>query len=470
MKKETFRRVLPLLLLGAVAVMVTGCPHNDYKVDLIPAGPAMMRTLTFYRADGVNTNTGAPNYQAFNADELAAIAGLYPVSSLTNRGDLHIVTGQFGNQMPDDVGGAGVYTNFATSLGSAGFYVERFRGNEDLAKLAEQRLKAANQVTDLLIGWSQSELGQDPHYPQLRTFLDTDFRHDFKNVGEYFWQWQVAGDRQTNVAGEFIARIGEYLYEKDYFKLEEIPKLSVMMNHGGDVAASHAWLQRLVARKMGVPDTEPLPASLDFLATEAKMDESFTNYFVHSEIYQQKLAEWKAGVTNAAGATLPNPDQVAEECFESLVAFDFNFFGDTPDHVTIQLALPSAPIYSNGRWDETNGKVVWSSDIQSRTNMNHLPFSCFATWADADENFQTNHIGKLAIEGDDLVQYNLWRCGQDAQRGGEWDAFVAGLKPGNDLQAKIGAFRFAGETEEQATNNSVMSSAIPRELLAGALK
>jgi len=56
-----------------MALVVTGCPHNQYIVQLKPQGNSIERTLVFYREDGVNTNTGAPNYQPFEAGELAAI-------------------------------------------------------------------------------------------------------------------------------------------------------------------------------------------------------------------------------------------------------------------------------------------------------------------------------------------------------------------------------------------------------------
>ena len=99
--------------------------------------------------------------------------------------------------------------------------------------------------------------------------------------------------------------------------------------------------------------------------------------------------------------------------------------------------------------------------------MNHLPFSCYASWAQADEGFQTNHFGKVAFSGDDLAQYCLWRCSQNAELGGEWDGFLVGLKPGEDLAAKVNAFRFK---EEEQTNDDVVSSAYPRGLLNAALR
>ena len=99
-----------------MALVVTGCPHNQYIVELKPQGNSIERTLVFYCADGVNTNTGKPNYQPFDAAELAAIASLYPANGLTNDGARYVVRGEFTNELPADVGGAGAYTNLPPAL------------------------------------------------------------------------------------------------------------------------------------------------------------------------------------------------------------------------------------------------------------------------------------------------------------------------------------------------------------------
>jgi hypothetical protein len=91
----------------------------------------------------------------------------------------------------------------------------------------------------------------------------------------------------------------------------------------------------------------------------------------------------------------------------------------------------------------------------------------------ADEEFQKAHLGKVLLTGDELTQYCLWRSGQDAQHGGEWDAFLARLKPGTGLKEKLDAFRFSGEPNQVETNdqqNIPIPSAYPRELLKNALK
>jgi hypothetical protein len=475
-KLETFvREKLALnqclqFVLAVMTLLVTGCPHNDYTVQLKPQGNVIERTLTFYciDTDNADTNNVTTNYQTFDAAALAAITALYPTNSLTNDGTRYVVRGEFTNAMPADVGGAGIYTNLANSLGEAGFYVERFRGNDDLAGMVEQRFKAAGQLTDLIIGWSQTELGREPGYDKLHHFLDVDFRRDLKNVSSYWTAAVLANGYKTNSSEEFAIRFGQYLFERGYFTLDEIPGLTKIMD---DPQPLLRQMQRLVARKMGVPDSEPVPASLAFLADDALLEKSFTNYLAGTDAYRAKLKQWAEDLKLKPDTKRPEPSDVAGDAFGNLI--DFDLLGDTSDHLAVQLLLAAPPLHTNGRWDDVLKQVVWQSDIMSRTNMTQLPFTCYANWAQADEEFQKAHLGKVALTGDDLSEYCLWRSGQDAQHGGEWDAFLASLKPGDGLMEKLDAFRFTGEPSQVETNNQQnipIPSAYPRELLKNALQ
>src|SRR5258708_3735656 len=115
------KNIHTILGLAALTALVTGCPHNDYTLELTPRGHVLERTLAFYRADGTDSN-GVPKYEGFPSNELAAISALYPSGGVTQKGERHFAIGQFSGAMPGDVGGAGAYTNYTTSLGSAGFY------------------------------------------------------------------------------------------------------------------------------------------------------------------------------------------------------------------------------------------------------------------------------------------------------------------------------------------------------------
>jgi len=459
----------PPFALAALAFVVTGCPHNQYLVELKPQGNTIERTLVFYREDGVDTNSGTPNYQAFNADELAAIRALYPAQGLTNSGERYVARGQFANELPADVGGAGVYTNLATSLGVAGFYVERFRGNDDLAGMTERRLKAAGQLADLFIGWSRMELGREPGYGNLRQFLDVDFRRDLKNFSVYWWDGELVSAYKTNADEEFTVRFGQYLLEHGYFTMAEIPALFRDAS-ADDSQAMFRRVQRLVARKIGVPESEPVPASLAFLANDAAMEKSLDKYLAGTALYQARLKQWKQDKKSHPELKQPEPSEVTGDAVAAMIGFDL--FGQT-DHLTVRLSLPSAPVHSNGRWDEALKRVVWETDIEGRTNASHLPFSCYASWAQPDPEYQQAHFGKVTLTGDALMRYCLWRSSQDQQSGDEWDTFVASLQPGVDLAKKIDAFRFTGEPAQTGTNDQskVLSpSAFPRDLLKAALE
>ena len=464
-RKYPLPKCLPFAL-AAMALVVTGCPHNQYIVQLKPQGNTIERTLVFYCEDGVNTNTGIPNYQPFDAAELAAIASLYPANGLTNDGARYVVRGEFTNKLPADVGGAGAYTNLTTSLGAAGFYVERFRGNDDLAGMTERRFKAANRLTDLFLGWSRMELGREPGYGKLRQFLDVDFRRDLKNLSVYWWEGRLTSSYKTNADEEFVVRFGQYLLERGYFTIGEIPALFRYVSEDDPKPLLHQ-IQRLVARKMGVPDTEPVPASLAFLADETTMEKSFDKYLASTAQYRARLKQWKENKKLKPELKRPEPSDVASDAAEGLI--EFHLFGQ-PDNRTVRLSLPSAPVHSNGRWDEALKKVVWETNIEDRTNASHLPFSCYANWAQADQEYQKEHFGKVALTGDDLTQYCLWRCSQDKQAADEWDAFVASLQPGSNLVKRLDAFRFPGEPAQERTNNIPSPSVYPRELLKAALQ
>jgi hypothetical protein len=467
-RKDSLDLRLPILVT-VTALLVTGCPHNQYVLELKPQGDRLDRTLVFYCEDDVNTNTGAPNYQPFGARKLAAITSLYSAQGLTTDGERHVAHGQFTNEMPNDVGGAGAYMNLTTSLGEAGFYVERFRGNDDLAGTIEQRLKVAEGVADLVVGWAQAELGQAKGYEKLRQFLEVDLRRDLMNLGTYWCEAQFAAIYTTNGYELFAVRFGQYLAERGYFKVADIPGLFRDIS-AEDSQALLSRIQRLVARKMGVLDTEPVPASLAFLGNSTTLDESLNKYLAGTDSYRAKLKKWEEEKKLKPAAAKPEPYQVMRDRLGDLVEFDL--FGHS-DHLTVHLSLPAAPVHSNGRWDPALKRVSWETEIEDGTNGFHVPFSCYAGWAQGNQEFQEKHFGKVALTGDELLDYGLWRTSQEAGRGAEWDAFLESLQPGSGLVKTLDAFRFSDEPNQVQKNQQPVTpsrSAFPRELIKGALR
>ncbi len=448
--------------LAFLALLLTGCPRNEYIVELKPHGNSIERTLTYYRVD-VGESNNINGYQPFPTVEMSEINALYPADSIANDGDRHTVHGVFNNALPNDVGGVGAYTNLSTSLGSAGFYVERFRGNDDLAGITEKHLKAADHLADLILGWSKSELGTQPGYDKLAQFLNVDFRRDLKNVGVYWQEGNLVAGYSTNGAEEFMVRFGQYLVERGYLRIGEMP---VLFRDATDRSGEKLdlLLKRLVARKMGVADSQPLPAYLGFLDTDDTMSKSFEGYLTNTDSYRARLKQWDED--RKATPDLQKPDPFGDE-IRDLV--DFNLFGNPNDVLTVRLSLPLAPVHSNGRWDETSKEVIWNTNIVDRTNTSRLPLMCYASWAEPAASFQTSHFGKVALTGDELTGYCLWRTSLDAKRAAEWDALLSSLQPGSQLTNAINNFRFSGEPPASATNTA-SPSAFGRDLVTDALK
>src|SRR5262249_37453555 len=139
------------------------------------------------------------------------------------QGERRIAKAEFAGAMPSDIGGAGSYQKFSTSLGSTSVYEERFRGNADWAARMEKRFNAAEQLTEHILGWSQMQFGGERGYKKLRRFLDTDFRHDLKNLSVYAWVFQDLSAGKEERQEDIAVRFGQYLVERGYLGLEDLP-------------------------------------------------------------------------------------------------------------------------------------------------------------------------------------------------------------------------------------------------------
>ncbi len=448
-----------LVGLAALAVLVTGCPHNDYTVELTPRGPVVERRLDFYRADGVDSN-GVPKYESFPTNELAAITALYPTGAVTQHGERHAAVAEFSGALPGDVGGAGEYHHFHTSLGDAGFYVERFRGTNDLAATAGARMAAADQLTDLVLGWSRAEFGREPGYKNLRWFVDVDFRRDLKNFGLYFWAGEIAAAGNTNAPEEFMVRLGHYLAERGYLKMEDWPRLAQLTGGSPEIPGA-LLVQKLIAEKLGVPPAGPLPKPVALLADPFELDKSWNKFLTGTPMYRTRLKQWAADKKAKPDLEKPNPSEAVGELFLSLI--ESGPSGEV-DHLTVRLKLAAAPDHTNGRWNETRRQVVWEAPLEVAESARRLPVFCYANWSHPDEKFQQAHFGRVVLSGDELLKYCLWHGGLGAAETGEWEKLLAKIQSAGEATNQLAAFEFSAPTPAGAAEfgRGLLNSALAR--------
>jgi hypothetical protein len=432
------QRIVLVSFLALCCELLTGCPHNDYTVELNPTANGVERTLTFYRADG--SSNGVPNYQAFPTNELKAIARVYAPNAVKPDGKRFVAKGEFSGALPKDVGGAGSYTNLTTSLGASGLYLERFRGNDDLVARTTRQYGAADKITDLIIGWARTEFARERGWKNLRKFLDEDFRHDLKNAARYFQTGAAVALSGTNAPDEFTARFCQYLLERGYLRLSDAPKMASLFADGNDDSGIYRLVQQLVAEKMEIPACEPPPKSLAVLADTAKLEKSWTNYLAKTDLYRAQVKDWERKRKSDSKLERPKPADAMDGLFAELLGNSGD--GGETDHLTVKLALGHAPNRSNGKWQD--GRVVWEAELDPNRA---LPVLCFASWSDPRIEFQGEHFGRVILDGDDLAKYCLWQNGLDAKLAGKWETLLSRLQPGPDLKEKLEAFQFSGQSD-----------------------
>ncbi len=401
----------------------------------------------------------------------------------------------FDADLPSDVGGAGSYARFATPLGTLWTYTERFRGHADLgpgkeqleSDLAGQRA-AADHLVDLISGWLQQEIGQDPAFPRLRQFLDKDLRANLKGLLLLGWAHHVSS--AGNVGDEELAARGvQYLIERGYLTMTDVPAVA-RLELSNDSRRLLALAQRLLARKMGVSDREPIPASLGFLSDPNRAGKAFASYVAKTEFFQKRLEAWKqrqagkpaAKTAAAPGAVAappaapaqpdaddpePTPDGILMDLLDDMIGdwLDLQTMS-APDTLSVKLHCGVEPLVSNGEWDEEAKTVGWSAELKTRRL---LPQFCFAVWCRPNEAAQKEHFGGLVLEGEDLAEYAMWYCGLTRGEAQEWDRFVATLRAGGNWKAALEKFRFTSDPKPDPANPKTSESLAdePRALILG---
>jgi len=377
--------------------------------------------------------------------------------------DKNTFEGSFGQTLPNDIGGYGSYLHLKNPMGSTYIYVERLRGKDNQALEMEEAFGQANRLVDLLIDWLQIELGENPNFDKLRKFCDETLREDIKNLSLYSW----VGDRASDESDEAFARIFLYLYERGYFTLDDISRLSTSTNRE-EFALS--YFRRFIGDRLELREDEELEERLEFLEDPNTLRASLIR-FTESAALRERL-------TREAREQTGDPDLVLDPCDvrsaiddlpkEFFGMFFVELFGSSTDKVNIRLVCPAEPYETNGQWNEQTGELSWSHRIRKE----ELPFLCYATIGLADDAYQQEHFGKVVLQDDRLVQYGFWYKGLNSEQRNKWDNFLAGLDGGEDLWSKVEAFRFKDAVLSSVDSEGAgrLLSDLPRDLIGERLK
>ena len=424
----------------AVVVMVglAGCVPDYYRIELAPKGKVLERTLTVWHGSGKEESR-------VGEEKLTALAKVYGKSLSDPNDARQRFRGEFGPDLPGDVGGKGYYLYYESRMGSAGIYVERFRGNDDFLAALTKMQSSADELTDLVIGWFETELGREEGFASLRGFLDQECRRDLKNVSLNAWAASLAEKSDPEVG----LRAAMFLAERGYLQTTDVPSyMNAIWGLGNEQEELRlmSLLQRLLARRIGIPDDRPVPESLGFLADPQAAKESFSAYLRTTPQYRRYVEERAAAAeTKPAGESETQPSEpdaldLPGELLGDLVLVG----GGGPDDLGVSLALDVAPFETNGARDADGRLVRWNAALLDPAKPpTRLPVFCFALWATPNEETQMRHFGRVLLDGKELLGYCLWENGLPPAAAQQLQDALRAARPDNYEQV-LRAFRFSG--------------------------
>jgi hypothetical protein len=424
-------RKTALLALLLPLVLAPGCPARKFEITMerTPDGK-VQRGLTIWTEE--NGNVSAPS-----EDVLAAARAAYAGAGAPD-GEKQRFSGVFAEALPADLvheglGNHGLFGVSHSRMGSVYTYVERMPGQPNLVELFRVGEHFADTLVRALTTYARQhlELQNEPEkLTRLETFLQTEFRDDVLNL--LLMGWQVAirmravadigieppEDHQESFFYVEAARAVNYLVERGYLRADEIPglledEMARVIQHG---------VLRKIAVVLGHPADGPWPPAL------AKLDDP------------DELEH----VLKAAGNSIGMTDEEFGQLLEPVMP---SFLGaGTSGRVVWHCAIE--PTYTNGTWQPDKGELQW--DAEGREGCDP-PQMLFAVWAEPDEAFQKEHLGRVMLDGERLAKYGGWRAGLSATQRSEWDAFLASLRPDKDVLEKLKQFRFSTPTTTPST-------------------
>ncbi len=448
-----------LLAAAICSFLLAGCLQSVYVLELTPDDAGVHRKLTVWQA--ARPKCERSEIHSIGAEQREHLQQIYGAAKSIEDGK-HVFEGRFSQTMPADISGYGRWVRYESPLGNVTGYSERFRGSDDLQQQLADRHVALDRLVDLTIAWFRSEMKGDPHLERVEQFLDEELRHDLKSLVIFVWVRAGPAD-QANVGAEEVGfRLLQYFEQRGYWRTADLPRwLNAIDSTEGDTLAQ--WLlqeiQRTLARKIGIPDNQPIPQGLAFLADGEHVERSLEAFCRQTDEYRQAYERWRQEHPDKPESDAPEAtDAIVGELVVAIFMQGWQLGG--PDHLEVRLNLANEPYQTNGRWAAEAHQVIW----EHRLPAGPLPAFSYAVWSEPDTAAQQARFGRTLLTDAKLARYVMWYCGLDDEEKQAWDAFIQASDAGPQLRARIESFRFPQDSEDSAP-----LSDIPRSLLLEAL-
>ncbi len=409
-----------------LALALLGCErdHIEVTVEVRPDGSFARKIVLWHSDTQKKGQILAP--PAALVDQAKA---QYPKRLETNDPSVAF-QGEFRVVPPDMARGGevnrGGYTVWTSRLGHVGYYRERRPGRTDHFT----RFREAADAADLLIRFAatvaRQQLQGEKGLDALVEFLEGPFRKDFKealffvahaNLGAAA---QFSGPDAEKTLVSAAAYLFQFSEERGYIEPADIPRLQT---RDGAIGVATA----LIAKKMGRPLDAPLRKKLAALAEPEAAQAAYK-----AALQELKLTEKQL-------------DEALKPLIEGLLHLKL-FATDAELRYTLILPPEAEVRYTSGRKDDKENRIHWRDELDDRP----VASLYFAFWAAPDAAWQTAHLGRVALRGQELTDYVFWENSLRPELAAAWRAALDRLDPKGDLTQQLTAIRLGTSAKDGA--------------------
>lgn len=407
-------------------LLVAACErdHVDITVEPRPDG-SFLRTIHLWHTDSEK-----------KGQILAPVAALvdqakaqYPKRVETNDPSVAF-QGEF-RVVPTDLqrgteANRGEYTVWNSRLGYVGYYRERRPGRIDHYTRFREAADAADLLIRLAAAIARRQLQGEKGVDALVEFIEGPLRKDFKEALFFVAHADLgaaaqftARDAEKTLVGA-AAFLFQFAEERGYVEAADLPRL-LTKDGAADVATA------LVAKKMGRPLEAPLRKRLTALLEPGAARAA----------YEAALRELKL------------TDKQFEEAIKPLSEglLHLRLFASEPELRYTLVLPPQAEIrFTSGQRDEKENRVTWHDELDDRP----VAGLYYVLWSAPDDKWQTEHLGRVALRGKELMDYVFWENSLRPEVAGAWRAALDRLDPKGDLAQQLGAIHLGPPTKEAA--------------------
>ncbi len=423
--RNGFSVLVNRFLFAAVAVplLCSGCTRYVYEIEMSVEEGKVRRTL---EVDYATENDPLPE------EEQQRLAELYGQELADSEQSVLHFSALFSEKMPNDVGGAGSWTTWTSPMGEVSFYLERFRGEDDLTKSLERQWQAIDELSRLTTGWL-TESAPDPQDRKLlQDFVQNDLREDLRSLALY----RIAFDadfrrlKKQDEIDQFRAHVVQFLLERDYLTTDLIPQIHLAFSQESPEMRLEV-ICKIFDQKLSSRASRSVKDMVPVLNDPELLSESWKRFVETTEAYRQSK--------QAQEVSSP-----IEFLWERLRRAAHIHLLDH-DMVRVSFHTDLRPVATNGEWLKEEAAVEWEirPSLPGSPDLFVLPAVHYMVLSHPSEDYQRKRFGRVILEGRSLARYMLWYRGLSDQDRAEWDRLLEGFTPETDHIAVLKRFQFS---------------------------